>query len=110
MELFDGDIPTESKSGRQRGPKKHDNRSVNGDGENNIESFSINQRFAERLEREGRFKDLQRAKTLALEDDSGEDGNDSSTSESEDEEAEGLNPTLELKVRGRNSTHNHPFA
>jgi hypothetical protein len=99
MELFNDDIPTKSKSGKKRESTKNNNSSISDGGEKDTESFSINQRFAARLEREGRFKDLQRAKNLTLEVDSAEDGNDSSTSESEDEDAEGLNPTLELKVR-----------
>ncbi len=63
-------------------------------------NLSINRRYASKFEAEGRFKDLQRAKELALNSDLDESSIDEAdeSSESEDEDGNILDSQLELKI------------
>ena len=61
------------------------------------EGVKINLKYANHFQKKNQFKDLQKAKSLSVDEVEGL-SDDDSESESEDEEAYGLSSKLELKV------------
>lgn len=87
MDLLSSDSEEEKKL--QKKAKKK----TSSEGDSN--ALRVNQKFASEFERRERYKELQRAKEISLDDDVEPD---SESDESEDEEAELLSPGLDVKI------------
>lgn len=87
MDLLSSDSEEEKKL--QKKAKKKTSSDVDSN------ALRVNQKFASEFERRERYKELQRAKEISLDDDVEPD---SESDESEDEEAELLSPGLDVKI------------
>eukprot|EP01039_Chlorochromonas_danica_P016576 gene16576-19613_t len=87
MDLLSSDSEEEKKL--QKKAKKKTSADVDSN------ALRVNQKFASEFERRERYKELQRAKEISLDDDVEPD---SESDESEDEEAELLSPGLDVKI------------